>query len=181
MPTPEEELYGDQFHLLFFRIFPESYAILIDSVTDTIKKREIAMPFLMAEVYGRHRFLGGLHYKRDPVLHLKSTPKWKANETEAEKAAREFAELYLTYGVDRRDVTLQRLLNDFAHYACQKGDFIDAGGKRYSLKVGGYEVDSLPREAASVFYQPDAVSKNGGLSRRGMVPHNKGIKKKPSN
>ena len=173
MSSSEKDLYGDQVHLLFFRVSQTSCDALIEAVAETITAREIAMPFLMAEVYGRHRFLGGLHHLRDPVIQLRQQLKWKAHETEGEKLAREFAELYLTYDVDRRDIALQRRLDDFAQYACEQGKFIYAGSKRYSLKVGGFEVDSLPRESASVFYQPDSISKRGGLSRRGSVPHNK--------
>ena len=169
MSSSGKELYGDQTHLLFFRVSSSSYDAILESVIYTITSRAIQMPFMMTEVYGRHRFLGGEHHRRDPVLHLKSPPKWKADETEAEKLAREFAELFMTYSVDRRDVELQKRLDDFARFACKRGDFIDAGGGHYFVKAGVYDIEA----AASNIFHTDPAAKKGGESRRGSVPHNK--------
>lgn len=178
--------FGDVTHLSRFRVYNESYLTLLQAIRTVLESREILMPFVAEDVYGRHEFLGGKHHHRTCSLDdERKKPRRRKSvvmTNEEETTQRDFWMLFLSD--ENNDATPDELailkaIKDFFRHACIRGDLIvvdriDASEEtiKYRLKEGGYDFETAPTLGCSRFYEPHLKSQAAGKLRRG-------IKRKP--
>lgn len=192
----KEEYYGNRVPLEHFREFPEYYQELLKAVQEVLESREIYMPYIEGDVFGRHALLGGIHLLRQltekqlqTFRHKKQKfvdPSFGRQQEKHQSHQIQLADLY--DGSTRRDIfhllfdqeevpdpidqQNLRLLRDFHTFACQQNDIFvmprqsPFESPRYTLKIGGYTLETAPPLGKSVFFGEQTSAQKEGVYRR---------------
>lgn len=172
--------FGDVTHLSRFRVHKGSYQAILQAVRTVLESREILMPFVVEDVYGRHEFLGGKQHNRSSSLGDERIKPCRRKSvvmmSEEETTQRDFWKLFLSEESDEAspdELAVLKAMKEFFRHACMRGDIIVVDRidtleetAKYRLKEGGYDFETAPTLGHSIFYETHLKSRAAGKLQR---------------
>jgi hypothetical protein len=165
-------------HLSQFRDSPESYQAILSAIREVLESREILMPFIPEDVYGRHEFLGGRLFQRSISVRITnpSSLSWRPTiDEDLGISQREFWKLFSDEDelVDLTEKEVLKSIKDFCRLASRQGDMIEVKPESRSdemiffrLVVGGYDNQTSPKSGHSVFFREHKITLEQNKEKR---------------